>query len=807
MKKGYEIQKISVINHLDRYLQEAGANEDLLSLIIESMTNWDDNMQIECALSFIKPIQMNLVDKKNKQKILKITVEIISNDSNASNEKYYDAWLQLFDKIVGSTDLEFILKYIFPIIMDLPSLKNPYIKRKRGNRLMTSFAKQLGEIGFEREPNDQELVHCERFQTIYLPELIELLNDEEAYIRIEVLEILTELMQHLDPMFIEKEFLQVFIDMIEVGIEDILLRLANILGKIIHGLQIFGMHKIHIQQILDFYVIICKDKSLEMRRHGAYNLACFNLLFKDEQEKYNIDFCDLYLQFAKEQDPQIRYIIATSIHEAYILSDIDQDTSKLREAYRLLLEDSDKEILSALTNKMDVVLKKYYFTSVYSTKNSKEEKKGGGSKKILLSVFEPPKEEENINQNPLLPEYINELIFSDLLAKILIFDQNLSNNPGLWRSTVKYLRHLSQTLHQFNAIEFHEAFIPSLLDYIRGGNSQIRQAASDCLSKILKHQYSTQKRQELINLIRQDLAESQSCILRKTYIYFCKSAVQDFSREFFKNNFQDSYLNLSKDRVATVRMEFAHSIVAIKPYLDYDVNINLELMDILNRLKMDSDRDVVEAVEQCDFKLLQQRKRSREEEKSLNQQNLEKIDYEAKLVLREQREEEERKKRMEEEEESKFDFQTLLQESSKKFKKGKYNPIIGRKSGFGALTSKNSASSSTSQLKTQKTIGNTQSTDKTPTKKKAVAGSKNPSLLMPPQGSLSGTNSERKSMMQVGSSIGVNSNGDFQKRNSVLVTSSSSQMAAINGLATQNGIAKASTTKIQGRKGSTLASE
>lgn len=46
-------------------------------LLQESMTNWDDNMQIECAKSFIKPIQMNvrinypkmtvqLVDKKNK---------------------------------------------------------------------------------------------------------------------------------------------------------------------------------------------------------------------------------------------------------------------------------------------------------------------------------------------------------------------------------------------------------------------------------------------------------------------------------------------------------------------------------------------------------------------------------------------------------------------------------------------------------------------------------------------------------------------------------------------------------------------
>lgn len=81
-------------------------------------------------------------------------------------------------------------------------------------------------------------------------------------------------------------------------------------------------------------------------------------------------------------------------------------------------------------------------------------------------------------------------------------------------------------------------------------------------------------------------------------------AVHTFSRGFFKENFLESYFALSKDKVATVRMEFAHSVVNIKPFLDYDMEINLELMDILNALKADSDRDVVEAVDQSDFKLL-----------------------------------------------------------------------------------------------------------------------------------------------------------------------------------------------------------
>ena len=56
LKKGYEIQKISVINHLDRYLLELGANDLLLQIIIDSMADWDYKMQIECANSFLAPI-------------------------------------------------------------------------------------------------------------------------------------------------------------------------------------------------------------------------------------------------------------------------------------------------------------------------------------------------------------------------------------------------------------------------------------------------------------------------------------------------------------------------------------------------------------------------------------------------------------------------------------------------------------------------------------------------------------------------------------------------------------------------------
>lgn len=58
LRKGYEIQKLSVsyrisiilivilqvIHNLHRYSKEVGANEDLLSLIIISLEDWDNKM-------------------------------------------------------------------------------------------------------------------------------------------------------------------------------------------------------------------------------------------------------------------------------------------------------------------------------------------------------------------------------------------------------------------------------------------------------------------------------------------------------------------------------------------------------------------------------------------------------------------------------------------------------------------------------------------------------------------------------------------------------------------------------------------
>ena len=59
-----------------------------------------------------------------------------------------------------------------------------------------------------------------------------MLNDEEAYIRIEALEIITDLLEYFDPQEIESEYIPAVLSTVDEENEEIVLKLAELIGKI-----------------------------------------------------------------------------------------------------------------------------------------------------------------------------------------------------------------------------------------------------------------------------------------------------------------------------------------------------------------------------------------------------------------------------------------------------------------------------------------------------------------------------------------------------------------------------------------------
>ena len=139
-----------------------------------------------------------------------------------------DAWIDVMAHCVGKVEVSYVKNVALKVIQEMPSPKNPLARRLLGNRLVTTVAMSLSEAAHEEEPvvfrlvcgmcqdtsysvrrdggiffkeylkkNSKELVGTERLEDLYLPEIYELLNDEESYVRIEVIEAILEIMEHL----------------------------------------------------------------------------------------------------------------------------------------------------------------------------------------------------------------------------------------------------------------------------------------------------------------------------------------------------------------------------------------------------------------------------------------------------------------------------------------------------------------------------------------------------------------------------------------------------------------------------------
>ena len=166
-------------------------------------------------------------------------------------------------------------------------------------------------------------------------------------------------------------------------------------------------------------------------------------------------------------------------------------------------------------------------------------------------------------------------------------------------------------------------------------------------------------------MVLTNLAEATAFSLRCTYIQFCEFGISHFSREFFKQNFLDLYFEMGDDRVSQVRMEFSKAAVKIKSHLDYNQELSMKLVEQLNKLRNDENLDVAEVTEQADFEMFQLRKKQKESEVQLNNQEKMYLKREALLLDRANKEEDERKRREEEAEETKYDFNSFLYDKQK----------------------------------------------------------------------------------------------------------------------------------------------
>jgi hypothetical protein len=202
-----------------------------------------------------------------------------------------------------------------------------------------------GSIFFKEyiRDNHQALQGSTRLEETYIPEICEMCNDEEIFIRLEAVESLSYVLETLDVELLEREFIPPLLKLLLSDHDEIVIRMSRIVGQLVHKLQAHELHEKYKAEFIEFYKGICVHRCEEIRENAAYNLPAMNMIFRkfltasselpgglkfkpmrsltgvtastsydeeeskdDTEQEVAFDFNMLYYEFAKDQNPKIQ---------------------------------------------------------------------------------------------------------------------------------------------------------------------------------------------------------------------------------------------------------------------------------------------------------------------------------------------------------------------------------------------------------------------------------------------------------------------------------------------------------------------
>lgn len=119
-------------------------------------------------------------------------------------------------------------------------------------------------------------------------------------------------------------------------------------------------------------------------------------------------------------------------------------------------------------------------------------------KNTNLDIMYNDHEEDRVKLSPIYvtAEYQSEVVYSDLLQRLMVYINNIKGYTGMWREHVKLVNNLVEVIQLFYMPEVHQYLVPMLMDFVFKGNNILKDVSCRCLAKILKYQHNSSSREE-----------------------------------------------------------------------------------------------------------------------------------------------------------------------------------------------------------------------------------------------------------------------------------------------------------------------
>ena len=371
--------------------------------------------------------------------------------------------------------------------------------------------------------------------------------------------------------------------------------------------------------------IILKDKNDSMR------IDIVNIILSIKNHKNINQFIDviydLIPKLAEDTNWRVRLTVSDKLNEFLNFPNINKEFKQTSvNIFAKLLDDSEAEIRNICCLRLEEITKilkdENNFDSILQNlrkleKDQKNFVKGALASNVLkiCDIIGPKKtneyifpifltliKDENIEIRMNLINNLSELNkvieINNIIESIMPPIKEISANKS-WRIRIQIMDIIPILAKLFNQHLFMSNIFPICITALMDSVFSIREASCKLFVNIYKDTKNDEFEKKLLEKLN-ELCLSSSYLLRNTALVYIKFFVEKLDDKIYLDFFEKKLLgivvNLSKDKIANVRMNCAIVFNKIKNIKFKDSKLNGEINNIIENLKKDKDEDVIKAI-------------------------------------------------------------------------------------------------------------------------------------------------------------------------------------------------------------------
>ena len=383
--------------------------------------------------------------------------------------------------------------------------------------------------------------------------------------------------------------------------------------------------ELSIEYIKKMINIILKDKNDSMR------IDIVNIMLSVRNSPKINEFMDtiydLIPKLSEDTNWRVRLTVSDKLNEFLKFPNINNDMKqKSVNIFAKLLEDTEPEIRNVCCLRLEEITKilknENNFDKILQNlrkleKDQKNYVKGAlasnvlkiceliGPKKTndyIFPIFLTLIKDENIEIRMNLINNLSELNkvieIDNIIESIMPPIKEISANKS-WRIRIQIMEIIPVLAKLFNQHLFMNNIFPICITALMDSVFSIRESSCKLFVTIYKDTKNEEFEKKLLEKLN-ELCLSSSYLLRNTALVFIKFYIEKLEDkiylEFFEKKLIEIVFNLSKDKIANVRMNCAFILNKIKNIKFKDNKINGEINNIIEIFKKDKDEDVVKAI-------------------------------------------------------------------------------------------------------------------------------------------------------------------------------------------------------------------